>query len=78
LPAEARYVLGDSYYNDPEVHRLCEYSHWVLGPTRCGAYLHHDDVVEVRRISHKLRLQAIEPFNGLFKNIFEWCTQMPV
>ena len=33
---------------------------------------------EVRRIFHKLRSQAIEPFNGLFKNIFEWDGQMPV
>jgi hypothetical protein len=34
--------------------------------------------VEVRRLFHKLRSQAIEPFNGLFKNIFEWGGQMPV
>jgi len=34
--------------------------------------------VTVRRIFHKLRSQTIEPFNGLFKNIFEWRTQMPV
>ncbi len=25
-----------------------------------------------------LRNQAIEPFNGLFKNIFEWGGQVPV
>jgi hypothetical protein len=34
--------------------------------------------VEVRRIFHKLRSQAIAPFNGLFKNVCEWRTQMPV
>ena len=34
--------------------------------------------VEVRRIFHKLRSLAIEPFNGVFKNIFEWRGQMPV
>jgi hypothetical protein len=34
--------------------------------------------VEVRRIFHKLRSQAMEPFKGLFKKIFEWRTQMPV
>jgi hypothetical protein len=50
----------------------------ALVATRRGAYPHHDDGVEVRRIFHKLRSQAIEPFNGLFKNIFEWRTQMPV
>jgi hypothetical protein len=31
-----------------------------------------------RRIFRKLRSQAIEPFNGLFKNIFKWRIQMPV
>ena len=46
--------------------------------TRRGAYPHHDAGVEVRRIFHKLRSQAIEPFNGLFKNVFAWRTQMPV
>jgi len=28
--------------------------------------------------SHKLRSQAIGPFHGLFKNIFEWRVNMPV
>jgi hypothetical protein len=28
--------------------------------------------------SYKLRSLAIEPFNGLFKNVFEWRGQMPV
>jgi len=39
---------------------------------------HHDDGVEVWRIFHKLRSQAIELFKGLFKDVFEWRTQMPV
>jgi len=34
--------------------------------------------VEVRHIFHKPRSQAIELFKGLFKNVFEWRTQMPV
>ena len=37
-----------------------------------------DAGVEVRKIWHRLRHQAIEPFNGLFKNIFEWGGQVPV
>jgi Transposase DDE domain len=78
LPAEVRYVLGDTHYNDPEVRQQCEQSNRALVATRRGAYPHHDDGVEVRRIFHKLRSQAIEPFNGLFKNIFEWRTQLPV
>jgi Transposase DDE domain len=78
LPAEVRYVLGDTHYNAPEIRSLCEQCNRSLVATRRGAYPHHDDGVEVRRIFHKLRSQAIEPFNGLFKNIFEWRTQMPV
>ena len=50
----------------------------ALVTTRRGASPHHDNGVEVRRIFHKLRSQAIEPFNGLFKTVFEWRTQMPV
>jgi hypothetical protein len=78
LPTEVRYVLGDTHYNDPEVRTRCEQADRALVATRRGAYPHHDDGVEVRRLFHKLRSQAIEPFNGLFKNIFEWRTQMPV
>ncbi|HSX80017.1 MAG TPA: hypothetical protein VLQ80_15770, partial [Candidatus Saccharimonadia bacterium] len=78
LPSEVCSALGDTYYNDPKVRRLCEQSHRALVATRCGAYPHHDDGVEVWRIFHKLRSQAIELFKGLFKNVFEWRTQMPV
>jgi hypothetical protein len=71
LTAEVHDVLGDTAYHDPEVRQLCEQSHRALVATRRGVYPHHDDRVEVRRIFHKLRFQAIEPFSGLFKNIFE-------
>jgi hypothetical protein len=50
----------------------------ALVATRRGPYPHRDGGVEVRRLLHKLRSLAIEPFNGLFKNIFEWRGQMPV
>jgi hypothetical protein len=46
--------------------------------TRRGAYPHTDSGLEVRRIFHKLLSQAIEPFNGLFKIIYEWGRRMPV
>jgi hypothetical protein len=78
LPAEVRYILGDTHYNAPKVRPLCEQSNRALVATRRGAYPHHDEGVEVRRIFHKLRSQAIEPCNGLCKNVFEWRTQMPV
>jgi hypothetical protein len=78
LPAEIRFVLGDTAYNDPSFRTLCEQPNRLLVATTRGAYPHHDDGVEVRRIFHKRRSQAIEPFNGLFKNVFAWRTQMPV
>ena len=78
LPAEVRYVLGDQHYNTPELRAECNRHHRELVATRRGAYPHTDGGVEVRRIFHKLRSQAIEPFNGLFKNLFEWGGQMPV
>lgn len=34
--------------------------------------------VELRRTLHKARSISIEPFNGLYKNVFGWGTQMPV
>jgi hypothetical protein len=78
LPAEVRDVLGDTAYNAPEVRQLCEQADRAGVATRRGTYPHHDDGVEVRRLFHPLRSQAIEPCNGLFKHVFEWRTQMPV
>jgi hypothetical protein len=78
LPPEVRYVLGDTHYNTPELREECTLHNRELVATRRGAHPHHDGGVEVRRIFHKLRSLAIEPFNGLFKNIFEWRGQMPV
>jgi hypothetical protein len=78
LPLETGYVLGDTHYNDPELRTKCELSGRWLIASRRGAYPHRDPGVEVRRIFHKLRHQAIEPFNGLFKNVFEWGGQVPV
>jgi hypothetical protein len=78
LPAEVRYVLGDTHYNTPELRQECHQRGWELVATRRGPYPHHDGGAEVRKVFHKLRSQAIEPFNGLFKNIFEWRVKMPV
>jgi hypothetical protein len=77
-PAAVRYALGDTHYSDPEVRTLCEQADRVLVATRRGPYPHHEAGVTVRRIFHKLRSQAIAPFNGLCKNVFAWRTQMPV
>lgn len=78
LPAEVRYVLGDTHYNTPDVQQLCQGRGWWLVASRRGKYPHTDSGVEVRRVFHKLRSQSIEPFNGLFKNVFEWSGQVPV
>jgi hypothetical protein len=78
LPAAVRYVLGDQHYNTPDLRTECARHNRELVATRRGPYPHTDGGVEVRRVFHKLRSQAIEPFNGLFKNLFEWGGQMPV
>ena len=78
LPADVRYILGDTHYNTPELRRACQGRGWWLVASRRGKYPHTDVGVEVRRIFHKLRSKTIEPFNGLFKNVFEWGGQVPV
>jgi hypothetical protein len=78
LPLAIRYVLGDQPYNTPELRAECVLHNRERVATRRGKYPHADGGVEVRRLFHKLRSQAIEPFNGLFKNLFEWRGQMPV
>jgi hypothetical protein len=78
LPWEVRYVLGDTHYHDPALRRRCQAPGCDLVATRRGPYPHRDGGAEVRQIFHKLRSQAIEPFHGLFKNVFEWRGKMPV
>ena len=60
------------------MRRQCHRRGCELVATRRGPYPHRDSGVEVRRVFHQLRSQAIEPFNGLFKNVFEWRVKMPV
>lgn len=78
LPAEVRYILGDTHYNDPALRALCEQDDRWLVTTKPGAYPHEDLGAKVRQVFHQLRSKAIEPFNGLFKNVFEWGGQVPV
>ena len=78
LPPEVRYLLGDTHYNTADLRAICQtYGCWLIA-TRRGSYPHSDEGVEVRRIFHKLRSLAMEPFNSVFKNIFEWGGQVPV
>jgi hypothetical protein len=70
LPPDARFVLGDTHYNDPVVRDHCATTDRLLVATRRGRYPHTDDGVEVRKVFHQLRSHAIENFNGQFKSIF--------
>ena len=78
LPFAVRFILGDRHYRDDDLRQLCQQTGRRLVTTRPGKYPHRDAGVDVRRVLHKLRHQAIEPFNGLFKNVFEWGGQVPV
>ncbi len=42
LPEEARFVLGDTHYNAPEVRELCEGRDRILVASRHGPYPHAD------------------------------------
>ena len=78
LPLEARFVLGDTHYNTAEIRAMCTRDDRVLVASRGGPYPHDDPGVKVRQVFHLLRSKAIEPFNQLFKNIFDWHGQVPV
>ena len=71
LPEEARFVLGDTHYNAPEVRAGCLASRKFLVASGRGPYPHTDPGVEVRRIFHRLRHCSIENFNEHFKAVFE-------
>jgi hypothetical protein len=77
VPLDARFVLGDTHYNDPAVRDHCFGAGRLLVATRRGTYPHTDDGVEVRRVFHKLRSLAIENFNGQFKGIFDAYGSVP-
>lgn len=78
LPLEVRFVLGDTHYNTPAIQALCTNDNRLLVASRRGPYPHNDPGVKVRQVFHLLRSKAIEPFNQLFKNVFEWHGQVPV
>jgi len=78
LPEEARFVLGDTLYDAPDVRAGCERSERVLVASGRGPYPHTDAGVEVRRILHRLRQVAIENFNEHFKAIFDAHGSVPI
>ena len=64
-------------YTDTKLAQHCAERQRTLVTTQPGAYPHHDDGVEVRRIFHELRSRAIENFNGQFKSIFDATRPVP-
>ena len=77
FPLEARFALGDTHYNAPNVRAACGLSDLFLVTTKRGAYPHTDDGKDVRRIFHKLRSVANENFNEHFKGIFDGHDRVP-
>ena len=71
LPDEARFVLGDTHYDDDELREACLKDGRFLVTPKRGPYPHTDPGVEVRRIFHLLRRKAAENFNEHFKAIFD-------
>jgi Transposase DDE domain len=78
LPDGLRLLLGDSQYRDPKLDEQCDRRGCVLVTPRLGPYPHRDKGIELRRQLHRLRSKSIEPFNGRYKDVFGWRTQMPV
>jgi hypothetical protein len=78
VPLETRYVLGDTHYSDGDLRGQCQRRGAELVATRRGTSPHRDGGAAVRKVFHQLRSKSIEPFNGLFKGVFEWRVKMPV
>ena len=78
VPAEVRYLLDDTHCNTPELRQVNQERGCWLVVSRRSKHPHTDSGVEVRYIFHKLRSETIEPFNGLYKNVFECSGQVPV
>lgn len=77
LAPDIRYILGDTHYNDPDLRLQGEQQERFLIATHKGARPQPDFGTKVRQLFHRLRSKAIEPFNALFKNVFEWSGQVP-
>ena len=72
LPAEIRFVLGDSQYQDPALHTLLAATQQVLiAPRRGGTYPRPDPGALVRKLFHRLRTATVENAIGQFKAIFD-------
>lgn len=78
LHPSIRYILGDTHYNVPEVRRPCEQKGRFLIATQRRSKRKIDPGAPVRQLFHRLRSKSIEPFNALFKNLFDWNGNLPI
>lgn len=78
VPPETRFVLGDNHYKTPDILADCRLNNRFLVASGRGPYPHGDLGVKVRQTFHLLRSKTIEPFNQLFKSIFDWHENVPV
>jgi hypothetical protein len=78
IPPDARFVLGDNHYKTTDILANCQANNRFLIASGRGPYPHDDLGVKVRQIFHLLRSKTIEPFNQLFKSIFDWHGHVPV
>ena len=77
LPKEARFILGDTTYQDQNLYEHCANNGHILVASRRGAYPHRDPGAQVRRIFHTLRFRTIENGFGQFKLIFDLNDKVP-
>ncbi len=78
LSPEVRFILGDNHYKTPSIESVCYRDNRILVASGRGPYPKEDLGIKVRQIFHLLRSKSIEPFNQLFKNVFDWHDKVPV
>src|SRR5271165_1925879 len=78
IPAEVRFVLGDSHYQTDALQTYCQQTGRTLVCSHGKRIPHQNDPGrEVRRMLHRLRSLAIENWNQHFKCLFEGHSQVP-
>jgi hypothetical protein len=78
IPDEARFILGDTHYDDAALQtQAIEREQVIVASRRAGTRPRTDDGAAVRSLFHALRSHAIENFNGQFKAIFDISRPVP-
>lgn len=77
LPAEVRFVMGDSHYNSDPVRCACEQAGRILVASKRSKRPRTDDGAPVRQLLHSVRHHCIENFNSLYKSIFDFGRPVP-